>query len=29
MRLMQKNGWNKADVDYWEQKGWTKKVRTW
>ena len=23
MRQMMKNGWNKADVDYWEKKGWT------
>ncbi len=24
MSLMQKNGFNPADVDYWEKKGWTK-----
>lgn len=29
MRLMQKRGWNEADVRYWEQKGWTKKGRPW
>lgn len=29
MRQMQKHGWNKADVDYWEQKGWTKKNHPW
>ncbi|SFR93562.1 flavodoxin family protein [Anaeromicropila populeti] len=29
MRLMQKHGWNKADVDYWKEKGWTGKARPW
>ncbi len=29
MRLMQKRGWNEADVRYWEHKGWTEKVRPW
>ncbi len=29
MRLMQKKGWNKADVDYWNEKGWNNKVRPW
>lgn len=29
MRLLQKNGWNKADVDYWNEKGWNKKNRPW
>lgn len=29
MRQMMKNGWNKADVDYWEKKGWTKKKCPW
>ena len=29
MRLIQKNGWNKADMDYWEEKGWTGKARPW
>lgn len=29
MRQMQKNGWNKADADYWERKGWTKKKCPW
>ncbi len=29
MRQMQKNGWNKADADYWEKKGWTKKKCPW
>ena len=29
MRFMQKRGWNKADVDYWQEKGWDKKKRPW
>lgn len=29
MRLLQKKGWNKADVDYWNEKGWNKKNRPW
>lgn len=29
MRFMQKNGWNKADIDYWEEKGWLEKARPW
>lgn len=29
MRTLQKNGWNEADVKYWNEKGWTKKVRPW
>ena len=29
MRLAQKNGWNKKDVDYWKAKGWTEKKRPW
>lgn len=29
MHLMQKNGFNKCDADYWKQKGWTEKVRPW
>lgn len=29
MHLMQRNGWNKADVDYWKTKGWTDKKRPW
>lgn len=29
MRLMQKHGWNEADVKYWEEKGWTGKNRPW
>ena len=29
MRIMQKNGWNKADIDYWKQKSWDKKARPW
>lgn len=29
MRLVQKNGWNEADADYWKEKGWTGKVRPW
>lgn len=29
MHLMQKNGWNQLDVDYWKEKGWTGKKRPW
>lgn len=29
MRMMQKNGFNPVDVEYWNAKGWTKKVRPW
>jgi len=29
MSLMQRNGWNKADVDYWKEKGWTGSKRPW
>lgn len=29
MRLVQKNGWNKADSDYWHEKGWTGKKSPW
>lgn len=29
MRQMQKHGFNKADVDYWNAKGWVKKARPW
>lgn len=29
MILMQRNGWNKADVDYWKEKGWTGSKRPW
>lgn len=29
MRIAQKNGWNKADADYWREKGWTGKKRPW
>lgn len=29
MRMMQKNGWNEADVNYWKEKGWTEKKRPW
>ncbi|MBQ7499337.1 MAG: NAD(P)H-dependent oxidoreductase [Clostridia bacterium] len=29
MRLVQKNGWNKADVDYWKEKGWLGRKRPW
>ena len=29
MRLMQRNGWNKADMDYWREKGWTGSKRPW
>lgn len=29
MSLMQRNGWNKADMDYWKEKGWTGSKRPW
>ena len=29
MRMLQKNGWNKSDVDYWNEKGWSDKKRPW
>ncbi len=29
MRIVQKNGFNKADADYWTKKGWTGKRRPW
>lgn len=29
MRMAQKNGWNKADADYWKEKGWLDKKRPW
>ena len=29
MRQMQKHGWNQADMDYWNAKGWTEKKRPW
>lgn len=29
MRIMQKSGWNQADVDYWNEKGWSGKKRPW
>lgn len=29
MHLVQKNGWNKADSDYWKSKGWSKNKRPW
>lgn len=29
MRLMQKKGWNEADVSYWKAKGWAEKKRPW
>lgn len=29
MRMMQKNGFNEADVNYWKAKGWTEKKRPW
>ena len=29
MHLMQKNGWNKKDSDYWKKRGWTEKKRPW
>ena len=29
MSMMQKNGFNPADADYWKEKGWTKGKRPW
>lgn len=29
MRIMQKHGWNEADVNYWKDKGWDGKMRPW
>ena len=29
MHLLQKDGWNPKDVDYWKEKGWTGKARPW
>ncbi|MBR0413101.1 MAG: NAD(P)H-dependent oxidoreductase [Eubacterium sp.] len=29
MRMLQKNGWNEADVKYWKEKGWRDKKRPW
>lgn len=29
MRIMQKHGWNEADMNYWKEKGWTEKKRPW
>lgn len=29
MHLLEKNGWNKKDVDYWRDKGWLGKARPW
>ncbi len=29
VRLLQKSGWNEADVNYWKAKGWTGKLRPW
>lgn len=29
MRMLQKNGWNEADVNYWREKGWNEKARPW
>ena len=29
MHLMQKSGWNEADMRYWREKGWTGKARPW
>lgn len=29
MRMLQKSGWNEADVKYWNEKGWTKNKRPW
>lgn len=29
MRLMQKKGWNEADISYWKAKGWAEKKRPW
>lgn len=29
MRMMQKRGWNDADINYWKEKGWLDKKRPW
>lgn len=29
MRMVQKNGWNEADVTYWKEKGWLGKTKPW
>ena len=29
MRMMQKNGWNPTDKDYWQDRGWLGKNRPW
>lgn len=29
MRMLQRHGWNEADVNYWKEKGWDKKQRPW
>ncbi|MCM1299985.1 MAG: NAD(P)H-dependent oxidoreductase [Firmicutes bacterium] len=29
MRMMQKNGWNEADMKYWKEKGWLDNKRPW
>ncbi|MBO5371822.1 MAG: NAD(P)H-dependent oxidoreductase [Lachnospiraceae bacterium] len=29
MRLLQKSGWNEADVEYWKKKGWSEGKRPW
>lgn len=29
MRMMQKCGWNAADMEYWKEKGWLAKARPW
>lgn len=29
MRLVQRNGWNEADTNYWHEKGWTAHRRPW
>ncbi|MBO7420019.1 MAG: flavodoxin family protein, partial [Spirochaetaceae bacterium] len=29
MRMLQKNGWNEPDVEYWQKKGWAKNKRPW
>lgn len=29
MRLIQKNGFNPRDVEYWKSKGWTDRKRPW
>ncbi len=29
MRMLQKKGWNQADIGYWRKKGWDRKARPW